>query len=404
MTTWLDRFVLDAGREVTAALRASGKGNSSQAKNPLVAMMATAHQAAVIRAQSPGGVDINTEFDATIARWFLDQGGHCDRHVTAFQLGREVLDSLLKLQITREMDEKAEIFSAGYLAVYLDFVDQALMVGKTLEVSAIALLTQTSPDGQLGAPRVFAVVSPPGEFSRRILTWMWGSPDEVLATDTLPPLGGPPNQKPVSADLLRAAGTTSVELARTLQRIAVVASWHAACEHDRGFANHLRKVDIRMAEDLQDADEFLSPGSTFFNVSRLSPVPQPTRAAKTGPAHKLRTYPAILIDPYHRNVRAIEVTSSLESLQGAIGGCIQLAAEFSGGDVLYVDEEGLFTHRLFFEIDGQSFPGRGLIVGSQGDEYETAPVNCCIEDVIRRVKFSEPDRRVGTNRVLVVPA
>jgi hypothetical protein len=404
MTTWLDRFVLDAGREVTAALRASGKGNSPQAKNPLVAMMATAYQAAVIRAQSPGGVDINTEFDATIARWFLDQGGHCDRHVAAFQFGGEVVDSLVKLQVTREMAEKAETFNTGYLAVYLDFVDQALMTGKALEVSAIVLLTQTSPGGQLGAPRVFAVVSPPGEFSRRILTWMWGSPDEVLASDTLPPIGGPPNQEPVSADLLRAAGTTSLELARTLQRIAVITSWHAACEYDRGFVNHLRKVDIRTAEELKDADEFLPLGSTFFNVPRLPPVCRSTPSAKSGAAHKLRTYPAILVDPYHRSVKAIEVTNRLESLQGAIGGCIQLAAEFSDGDILYVDEEGLFTHRLFFEIDGQSFPGRGLIVGSRGNEYETAPVKCRIDDVIQRVKFSEPDRRLGTNRVLVVPA
>ncbi len=404
MTTWLDRFVLDAGREVTAALRASGRGNSPQAKNPLIAMMATAHQAAVIRAQSPGGVDINTEFDATIGRWFLDQGGHCDRHVAAFQLGADVLDDLIKLQVTREMAEKAETFNAGYLAVYLDLVDQALMIGKTLEVSAIVLLTQTNADGQLGAPRVFAVVSPPGEFSRRILSWMWGSPDNVLATDTLPPLGGPPNQEPVSAALLRAAGTTSLELARTVQRIAVLTSWHAACEHDRGFANHLRKVDIGTAEELQEADEFLPPGSTFFNVSQLPPITQSTRSGKPERARKLRTFPAILIDPYHRTVKSIEVTNRLESLQRAIGGCIQLAAEFADGDILYVDEEGLFTHRLFFEIDGQRFPGRGLIVGSRGDEYETAPVNCRIEEVIRRVKFTEPDRKLGTNRVLVVPA
>jgi hypothetical protein len=118
MTTWLDRFVLDAGREVAAALRASGEGDSPQAKNPLVAMMATAYKAAIIRAQSPGGVDINTEFDATIARWFLDQGGHCDRHVAAFQFGREALESLVKCQVTREMAEKAEMFNAGYLAIY----------------------------------------------------------------------------------------------------------------------------------------------------------------------------------------------------------------------------------------------------------------------------------------------
>lgn len=404
MTTWLDCFVLDAGREVTAALRAGGRGGSPEAKNPLLAMIATTNRAAVIRAQSHGGIDINTEFDAMIARWFLDQGGHCDRHVAAFQFGKEALDSLVKLQVTREMAAKAEMFNAGYLAVYLDFVDQALTIGETLEVSAIALLTQTSPDGQLGAPRVFAVVSPPGEFSRRILTWMWSSPDEVLATNALPPLGGPPNQEPLSADLLRAAGTTSHELARILQRIAVVASWHAACEHDRGFANHLRKVDIRTAEELLDADEFLPPSSTFFNVPRLPPISQPTRSAKSSRAPKLRTYPAILIDPYHRSVKSIEVSGRLESLQRAIGGCIQLATEFSDGDILYVDEEGLFTHRLFFEIDGQSFPGRGLIVGSQGGEYAIAPVKCRTEDVIRRVKFREPDPRLGTNRIVVIPA
>lgn len=404
MTTWLDRFALDAGHEVVADLVANGQGHLPHAKNPLLAMVETANQAAFIRAQSPGGVDIYTEFNATIARLFFDQGGHCDRYVAAFQFDRQTLKSLGKLQITKEMAGKAEMFNAGYLAVYLDLVDQALTIGKTLEVSAIALLTQTGPDGQLAAPRAFAVVSPAGKYSRRILTWRWGSPNEVLATDALSPLGAPSHQQPVSADLLRAAGTSSLELARALQRIAVVTSWHAACHHDRGFANHLRKIDIRTAEELQNADAFLPSGSTFLNVARLPPISGSPMSAEPGPAHKLRAYPAILIDPYHRTIKSIEVTERLESLQGAIGGCIQLATKFSHGDILYVDEEGLFTHRLFFEIDGQSFPGRGLIVGSQGNDYETAPVNCRIEDVIRRVKFSEPDPRLGTNRVVVVPA
>ncbi|MEW6639403.1 MAG: hypothetical protein AB1586_02790 [Pseudomonadota bacterium] len=405
MTTWLDRFALDAGHEVVADLVAKGQGHLPHAKNPLLAMMATANRAAVIRAGSRGGVDVNTEFDATIARWFLDQSGHCDRHVAAFQFDRETLEGLVKLKVTREMAEKAEMFNANYLAVYLDFVDQALMVADKFEVSAIALLTQWSPDGRhLAAPRVFAVVSPPGEFSRRILTWMWGSPNEVIATDALPPLGGPPNQESLSADLLRTAGLTASKLAQELQRVACVACWHAACEHDRGFTNHLRKLDIREAEGLEGADAFLPSGSTFFNVPRLPPVSGLTATAKSDETHKLRIYPAILIDPYHRSVKSVEVTRGLESLQGAIGGCIQLAAEFPHGDILYVDEEGLFKHRLFFEIDGQSFPGRGLIVGSQGAEYGLAAVKCCVDDVIRRIKFSEPDPTLGTNRVVAVPA
>ncbi len=116
----------------------------------------------------------------------------------------------------------------------------------------------------------------------------------------------------------------------------------------------------------------------------------------------MRAYPAILIDPYHRSVKSVEVTGALESLQAAIGGCIQPATEFSHEDILYVDEEGLLKHRLCFEIDGQSFPGRGLIVGSHGDDM--AAVKCRIEDVTRRVKFSEPDPKLGTNRIVVVPA
>ena len=404
MTTWLDRFVLDAGREVMAALVPKGQGHLPHAKNPLLAMMATANQAAVIRANSSDGVDINTEFDATIARCFLDQSGHCDRHVVAFQFDYKTVDYLLQQQVTREMAYKAGMFNTRYLGVYLDFVDQAMLVDDQLEVSAVALLNQWSADGRgLAAPRVFMVVSPPGEFSRRILTWVWGSPNEVIATDALPPLSGPANQEPVSADLLQAAGLTASGLAKELERIVCLACWYAACEHDLGLANHLRKLDIREAEGLGAADVFLPEGCTFFNVSRLPSLLGPSCAVKSDEMHN-RFYPAILIDPYHRSVKSIDVTDELGSLQGAIGGSIHLAAELTDGDILYVDEEGLFKHRLAFEIDGQSFPGRGLIVGSHGDEYDVAAIKCCVEDVIRRIKFSEPDPALGTNRVVAVPA
>ena len=404
MTTWLDRFVLDAGREVATELVARGQGHLPEAKNPLLAMIQAANRAAIIRASSGGGVDINTEFDATIARLFLDQSGHCDRYVAAFQLDRETLKGLVRAKVTREMAGKAEMFNARYLALYLDFVDQALTVAGKFEISAITLSTQYSSGGELAAPRAFAVMSLPGEYSRRILTWKWGSFNEVIATDDSAPLGGPPNQEPVSAELLRAAGTTAPELAKELQRVACAASWHAACEHDRGFINQLRKLDIKKAEELQGNDAFPSSGSTFFDVPRLPPASEPTSTAKPDKSRKLRNYAAILIDPYHRTVKSVGVTDALESLQGPIGGCIQIAAEFAHGDILYVDEEGLFKHRLSFEIDGRSFSGRGLIVGSKGDEYDVAAAKCCVEDVIRRVKFSEPDPKLGTNRIVVIPA
>ena len=403
MTTWLDRFVLDAGREVATELAARGQGQLPEAKNPLLAMIETANRAAIDRASSVGGVDINTEFDATIARLFLDQSGHCDRYVAAFQFDRETLKALVRVKVTREMAGKAEMFNARYLAVYLDFVDQALMVAGKVEISAITLSTRYSSGGELAAPRAFAVVSLPGEFSRRILTWKWGSPNEVMATDDSPPLGAPPNQEPVSAELLRSAGTTAPELAKELQRVACAAIWHAACEHDRGFTNQLRKLNIKKAEELQGNDAFPSSGSTFFNVSRLSPVLGPTFSVKPE-SDRSQSRPAILIDPYHRTVKSVGVTDTLESLQAPIGGCIQLATESGHGDTLYVEEDGLSKHRLSFELDGRSFPGRGLIVGSQGDRYDEAAVKCSVEDVIRRVKFSEPDPKLGTNRIVVIPA
>ena len=99
MTTWLDRFVLDAGREVATELVAKGQGHLPEARNPLLAMIQASNQAAITRASSGGGVDINTEFDATIARLFLDQGGHCDRYVAAFQFDRETLKGLVKLRV-----------------------------------------------------------------------------------------------------------------------------------------------------------------------------------------------------------------------------------------------------------------------------------------------------------------
>jgi len=389
---------------VVTGLVDRGEGHLPQAKNPLLAMMMVANHAAAIRARSHGGVGINTEFDATVARWFLDQSGHCDRHVAAFQIDQKALKDLTKLQITRTMAEKAEMFNNQYLAVYLDFVDQALMVADSFEVSAIALLNQRNADGHLVAPRVFAVVSPPGEFRRRILSWIWGATEEILASDALPPLSGPPNQQPVSADLLRSAGMSSPKLAQKLQRIVCAIGWHAALEQERGLASHLRKIDVKRAEELNGADAFLPAGSTFLNVARLPSISGQAHNSKSDKAPEQNSYPAILIDPYQRSVKSIRVTNSVETLQEAIGGAIQLASEFDKGNILYVDDEGLFTHRLSFEIDGQSFPGRGLIVGSQADEYNLAAVSCNVDDIIRLVRFGEPDPSLGTNRVVVVPA
>ena len=223
-------------------------------------MIASANQAAVIRGESPDGVDINTESMRRSRAGSLTKVATAIVTLRHFQIDQETLKSFIGFQVTREMADKAERSNAQHLAVYIDFVDQALLIGSTLEVSAIALLTPKSVDGHdLATPSAFAVVSPPGKFSRRILTWVWGASNEVIATDAQP-------------------------------------------------------VGLNWRPNLADRD------------------------------------------------------------------------------VLYcTDEEGLFKHRLSFEIDGQSFPGRGLIVGSRRGEYAPAAVECSVGEVVRRIKFSEPD-------------
>lgn len=58
MTTWLGRFLLDAGREVITELTDRGDKLSPQARNPLIAMTMIANRAAVIRAKAGGIIDI----------------------------------------------------------------------------------------------------------------------------------------------------------------------------------------------------------------------------------------------------------------------------------------------------------------------------------------------------------
>jgi hypothetical protein len=81
--------------------------------------------------------------------------------------------------------------------------------------------------------------------------------------------------------------------------------------------------------------------------------------------------------------------AALKDMQKAVGGLIQPAHGWANGDILYVDEEGLFkpqTH--FFRLAGYDQPlaGNGLIVGSD-DEGENADVKLPVADIIPLVTF-----------------
>jgi hypothetical protein len=77
---------------------------------------------------------------------------------------------------------------------------------------------------------------------------------------------------------------------------------------------------------------------------------------------------AILIDVAAREIREIENTG-LDALQAAVGGNIEAAYYWENGDVLFVDEEGLFKPQTnFFRVpmrDDQPFAGNGVVVGKE---------------------------------------
>lgn len=109
---------------------------------------------------------------------------------------------------------------------------------------------------------------------------------------------------------------------------------------------------------------------------------------------------AILIDAANREIREIEYSGTYgdpRSLQNIIGGYIELAWTFDNGDVLFVDEEGMFKpQRHFFRLsgypNGRPFAGSGVIVGSEqynkhGDYLHTDPPASKIPNLSRMVTF-----------------
>jgi Domain of unknown function (DUF3846)/Domain of unknown function (DUF4314) len=76
---------------------------------------------------------------------------------------------------------------------------------------------------------------------------------------------------------------------------------------------------------------------------------------------------AILIDVTAREIRAVDY-DGLKDLQRLVGGFIATATAFDNGDVLFVDDEGLFKAPPgFFRVKGidQPFAGNGVLVGEE---------------------------------------
>lgn len=99
-------------------------------------------------------------------------------------------------------------------------------------------------------------------------------------------------------------------------------------------------------------------------------------------------YRVLVINSEERVVKVVSIkkSSSLKELQDLVGGLIQTALYLENGDLVFVDEEGLFkSPQVFFYLDGAPHPfaGNGVVVSQE--EYEDA--NSSEQYLLSRVKF-----------------
>jgi hypothetical protein len=109
---------------------------------------------------------------------------------------------------------------------------------------------------------------------------------------------------------------------------------------------------------------------------------------------------ALLIDSAARQIRDVEY-NNLADMHHLIGGYIEVAYSWPNGDVLFVDEEGLFKPQTnFFRIAARGdtpLAGNGLLVGREVDDdsprgYHTEPPTMTAQALADIVEFRSRDQ------------
>lgn len=98
---------------------------------------------------------------------------------------------------------------------------------------------------------------------------------------------------------------------------------------------------------------------------------------------------ALWIRVDNRTVTEVDY-EGLPDLQRMVGGNIELAMRWTGGDVLFVNDEGLFKYRQFFTLPNghQPFAGNGVIVGRErAGSARTWNPKSTLADVTANVRF-----------------
>lgn len=113
---------------------------------------------------------------------------------------------------------------------------------------------------------------------------------------------------------------------------------------------------------------------------------------------------AIYIDSVNQTVEPVEVDGSLQNYYRLIRGDIIEAVYprvLAAGDVLYVDEEGLFNaHPGAFKIGDyqQALHGSGVIVGT-GEEGDSVDAKTPLDSVRASVQFGRLRRAVRLDKL-----
>lgn len=104
---------------------------------------------------------------------------------------------------------------------------------------------------------------------------------------------------------------------------------------------------------------------------------------------------AILIDPFTQTVTETDYNGDFHHIYSLIGCDTFTVLEVGAGNVLYLDDEGLFkdlASQAFFGLSGYPNPlaGKGLILGTN-DEGESIATRLTIEQVKRKVVWLGAD-------------
>lgn len=110
---------------------------------------------------------------------------------------------------------------------------------------------------------------------------------------------------------------------------------------------------------------------------------------------------AILIDPFERSVKEIELAPGIKAIYAAIqADCFCTVNLDAEGDAIYLDDDGLFKEgQEFFAIGNYPHPlaGRGLVLGCD-DAGDSVEPQTTIETIRAYVHWLTPHEAVAMNR------